>query len=165
MSVPVLVRHDPGCKYSRGRDLVVDDDGRIVSGEITPGHSDAAKRIADHYNLHKAAGAITGWWVAFALADGSTDGDAYPTKAEAVRHQHQNEWWFTYVKIGPASMTVCQAESLLYMGREQSKLRLADRDDRRGGLDVIPRLTREDHERQMQAIRTGRGYVGLGYRS
>lgn len=149
MSIPVLTRHDPGCRYAR-------PDGG--------GHSDAAKRMSDHYNLHKAAGALVGWWLAFALADGAHDGEAYQTKAEAVRHQHQNEWWFTYVKIGPASMTICSAESLLYMGRQQSRLRLADRDDKRGGFDVIPRLTQEDHWAQMRALQAGRDFVGLGYR-
>ena len=141
--------HDRGCRYARPEG---------------GGHSDAAKRIADAYNLHKVAGACVGWWVAFALADGSSDDEVYPTKAEAVRHQHHNEWWFTFVKIGPTHMTVCQAESLLYMGRMQSKLKLADRDDRRGGYDVIPRLTIEDHWRQMEALRTGQGAIALGYR-
>lgn len=149
MGVPVLVRHDGGCRYAR------------QAGGV---HSDAAKRISDHYNLHKAAGAVLGWWLAFKLQDGTHDGEAYPTKAAAVQHQHHNEWFFTYVKIGMGAMTVCEAESLLYLGRQQMKLKLPDRDDRYGGLEVIPRLTREDHWRQMEALRTGRGYIGLGYR-
>ena len=120
--------------------------------------------MSDHYNLHKAAGAITGWWLAFALSDGSHDGEAYPTKAEAVVHQHHNEWWFCFVKIVPGTMSVCEAESMLYMYRQQARLKLANRDDKRGGYDVIPRLTIEDHWRQVEAIRTGRDYIGLGYR-
>lgn len=147
----MLVRHDRGCNYARPEG---------------GGHSDAAKRMSDHYNLHIAAGAIMGWWVAFALNDGATDGDVYQTKAEAVFHQHHNEWWFTFVKIGGGVMTVCQAESLLYMGRMQAKLRLADRDDRQhGGYEVISRITIEDHWRQMEALRTGRGAIALGYRN
>jgi hypothetical protein len=161
----VLVKHDMGCRFARGVGVELDDDGNIIAGGITPGHSDAAKRISDHYNLHKAAGAIVGWWLAFSLNDGSHDGEAYATKFDAVRHQHQNEWWFTYVKIGLGAMSVCEAESLLYMGRQQAKLKLPDRDDRRGGMDVIPRLTREDHWRQMEALRTGTGFIGLGYRN
>jgi hypothetical protein len=149
LSIPVLVRHDPGCRYAR-------PDGG--------GHSDASKRMSDHYNLHKAAGAITGWWLAFALSDGAHDGEAYPTKGEAVVHQHHNEWWFCFVKIVPGTMSVCEAESMLYMYRQQSKLKLANRDDKRGGYDVIPRLRIEDHWRQVEAIRTGRDYIGLGYR-
>jgi hypothetical protein len=149
MAVPVLVRHDPGCRYSRPEH---------------GGHTDAAKRMSDHYNLHRAAGAAIGWWLAFALADGSHDGEAYPTKAEAVRHQGHNEWWCCFVKIVPSTMTVCEAESQLYMHRMQAKLKLADRDSKRGGLDVITRLNAEDHATQMEVIRTGRDFIGLGYR-
>ena len=120
--------------------------------------------MSDHYNLHKSAGALPGWWLAFALSDGSHDGEAYPTKAEAVRHQHHNEWWCCFVRIVPGVMSVCAAESQLYMGRQQSRLRLADRDDKRGGYDVITRLNLEDCWRQMEALRTGRDFIGLGYR-
>jgi hypothetical protein len=148
VSVPVLVRHDPGCRYARPAD---------------GGHTDAAKRISDHYNLHKAAGALNGWWLAFALADGSHDGTAYETKLEAVAHQHHSEWWCAFIRLGPASMTVCQAESQLMWHRQQAKLRLADRDDKRGGRDVIRRLTIEDHARQTAALRDGTGLIALGY--
>jgi hypothetical protein len=149
LSTPVLVRHDPGCRYARPEH---------------GGHTDAAKRMADHYNLHKAAGALNGWWLAFALADGAHDGEAYQSKAEAVRHQNHSEWWFAFLKISPGTMTTCQAESLLMMYRQQSRLKLADRDDKRGGYDVIPRLAIEDHWRQMAALKSGRDFVGLGYR-
>jgi hypothetical protein len=149
LSIPVLVRHDPGCRYAR-------PDGG--------GHSDAAKRMSDHYNLHKAAGAIVGWWLAFALADGAHDGTAYPAKLEAVAHQHHAEWWCAFVRIGPSVMSVCEAESQLYMYRMQAKLKLADRENKHGGLDVITRVTREDHARQMAALRSGTGLIGLGYR-
>lgn len=149
MSSPVLVRHDPGCRYARPEH---------------GGHSDAAKRVSDHYNLHKAAGALTGWWLAFALADGGHDGTAYPTKLEAVTHQHHAEWWCAFIRIGPSMMTVCEAESQLMWQRQQARLKLPQRDDPHGGLDVITRLTREDHARQMAALRDGTGFIGLGYR-
>lgn len=149
MSVPVLVKHDGGCRYARPEH---------------GGHSDAAKRMSDHYNLHKAAGALDGWWLAFALADGAHDGEAYPSKGDAVRHQHHREWWFCFVKIVPGTMSTCQAESLLYMYRQQARLKLADRDDKRGGYDIIPRLTLEDHWAQMRALQSGRDFIGLGYR-
>lgn len=149
MSTPVLVRHDPGCRYARPEG---------------GGHSDAAKRVSDHYNLHVRVGAQPGSWLAFALEDGTHDGTAYETKADAVRHQHHNEWRFGFVCTGAALMTVCEAESLLYMRRMEAKLHLPDLGDKRGGLDVIARLTVEDHERQVEAIRTGTGLIGLGYR-
>lgn len=149
MFSPVLVRHDHGCRYARPE---------------LGGHTDPAKRLSDGYNLHKAAGAPAGYWLAFALADARHDNTAYASKLEAVVHQHHNEWWFAFIRLGPAMMSVCQAESLLYMYRQQSALKLADREDRRGGLDVISRLTIEDNERQLAALRAGTGLIGLGYR-
>lgn len=165
MALPVLVRHDPGCKFARGKGVDLDDEGNIIAGEIQAGHSDAAKRIADTYNLHKSAGAPVGHWIAVALADGTSDGCAYPGKAEAVRHQHHSEWWFAYIPLCPGSMSVCEAESVLYMRRMEARLHLADRDDPRGGMDVIPRLTTEDTRRQLAAL-AGHGSlpVALGYR-
>jgi hypothetical protein len=149
LSTPVLVRHDYGCRYARPEH---------------GGHTDAAKQISDHYNLHVAAGAIKGWWLAFGLQDGGHDGTAYETKAEAVLHQHHAEWWTMFVRIGPSTMSVCEAESQLMWQRQQAKLKLPQRDDPRGGLDVIRRLTVTDHLLQARAIGTGTGLIGLGYR-
>jgi hypothetical protein len=149
LSVPVLVRHDAGCRYAR---------------PAVGGHSDAAKRMSDHYNLHKTCGAITGHWLAFALADGAHDGTVYESKLEAVVHQHHGEWWCAFIRIGPSAMSVCEAESQLVWQRQQAKLKLPDRDDSRGGLDVIRRLTVEDQARQTAALRAGSGLIALGYR-
>lgn len=165
MTIRVLVRHDMGCKYARASgDLTVDDDGNITGGSIQAGHSDTAKRVSDCYNLHKAAGAIVGWWIAVSLATGESDGDAYPDKATAVWHQRNCENWFAFLKIGMGAMTVCEAESVLAWHRQQARLRLNDREYKHGGLDVIPRLTTEDTERQLAAL-TGRLAmpVALGY--
>lgn len=150
MSVRVIVRHDPGCKHAR-----------LEGG----GHSDAARRLADTYNLHKACGAVRGW-IAVALADGSSDGDLYDSRQDAVRHQHHGEHWHAYIRIQPGGspMTVCEAEAVMRFQRQASRLRLADRDDKHGGLEVIPRLTTEDQERQIDALAGRiRMPVALGY--
>jgi len=142
-----------GCKYARASsDLTVDDEGNILTGSIQGGHSDAAKRVSDCYNLHKAAGAVLGWWIAVSLATGESDGDAYPDKLTAVWHQKHSESWFAFLRIGQGAMSVCEAESVLAWHRQQARLRLSDRDYKRGGLDVIPRLTIEGAERQMAAM-------------
>lgn len=166
MGVPVLVRHDMGCKYGRASaNIDIDDDGHIIAGEILPGHTDAAKQVSDIYNLHKAAGAPVGHWIAVALADGASDGTAYPSKAAAVTHQHHNEWWFAFIQLQPGALSVCAAESLLRWQRQAAALRTADREDSRGGLDVIPRLTREAHMGQLAALGGHGGLpVALGYR-
>jgi hypothetical protein len=134
---PLLVRHDPGCRYAR------EDNG---------GHSDAAKRISDWYNLHKTAGGRIGQVFAVTLAAGSSNGDLYDTRAEAVLHAQHHEHWLAFIKLGPASMSVCQAASVLYMERMAAHLRLADRDDPRGGRVLIPRLNNEDAARQIAAL-------------
>jgi hypothetical protein len=154
LPVPVLAKHDMGCKYARASDdLTVDDEGNILTGSIQGGHSEAAKRISDTYNLHKAAGAIPGWWIAVSLATGESDGDAYPDKATAVWHQNNSEAWFAFIRISPASMSVCEAESQLRWHRQAARLRLNDREYKRGGMDMIPRLTTEGARNQLLAAR------------
>lgn len=138
MGTPVLVRHDDGCKFARPE---------------LGGHSDAAKRLSDTYNLHKAAGSPVGWWFSVALSDGSGGDDLFESKSAAVHFHWPYEDWRFYAKIGPASMSVCEAESVMAWQRQVNGLRLTDRDDRHGGLEVIPRLTREHHDRQMAALR------------
>lgn len=116
------------------------------------GHSDAAKRVCDEYNLHRLAlgyDAI-GKWFACALADGQSDHVAYDSKLMAVRHQHHNEMNFTFIKIGPPTMNVCEAEVMLKTARSlhDKGMRLTDPDDAHGGRDVIKRSTVEDQMAQ-----------------
>lgn len=137
---PVLVKHDKGCRYAR---------------EADGGHSDAAKRLSDIYNLHIVAGARRGAVIAVSLADGSSDGVVYDTRADAVSHQRHNEGWKAFIRIGPGRMTVCEAASQLRWQRHANKLAAAQLGERSGGLELIPRLTRAGAERQLDAL-TGR---------
>lgn len=149
MPVPVLVKHDIGCRHARPAD---------------GGHSDAAKRLSDTYNLHKAAGSPVGWWFSVHYEDGSGGDDLFMSKADAVRHFWPYEDVRFYCKLGPASMSVCEAESVLAWHRQASSLRTTDRDNRHGGYDVIPRLTVEHHARQMRALRGEVNMpIALGY--
>lgn len=162
---PVLVRHDHGCKWARATDVDIDDQGKVLSAVIGPAHSDAAKRFADAYNLHKAAGTSRGW-IAVALADGRSDGEVYDSRADAVAHKFPSERWYFYCVLTEPSMTICAAESLLRYKRIMNEMEgpHTDRDAPHGGLTVIPRLSIEDAEAQIEAIRTGRGYLAMGYR-
>jgi hypothetical protein len=139
MGVPLLYQHDPGCRFAQ---------------EADGGHSDAAKRLADWYTLHRIAGARPGMCFAVRLGDGTSDGAIYDDKAQAVCHQKGDPRWFAYVTINPPSMTVCEAASVIRFQRHAYHLSdvTADRDDRRGGPDVIPRLTIEGRERQIAAM-------------
>jgi hypothetical protein len=122
------------------------------------GHTDAAKRISDTYNLHRIGlgdGAI-GQYFAAALVDGRSDNQVYATKRDAVRHQHHNEDYFTFIRIGPQSMKTCDAEVMLKTARAlyNRDIRLADPDDARGGRDVIKRVSVEDQLAQSRGLNT-----------
>lgn len=120
-------------------------------------HTDAAKRLCDDFNLHRVAAPYDsiGKWMASALHDGGSDRVLYDSKLDAVRHQHHNEQWYTFIKIIPSSMNVCEAEVVLATARNlyDKGLRLTDPDHRHGGPDLIKRLTVED------ALAQGRGVV------
>jgi hypothetical protein len=127
--------HDAGCRYAR------ESDG---------GHSDASKRVADGYNLHRIASgdASVGRWLAFRLSDGRGDDTLYDSKADAERHQHHNEARCLYVRIGPRSMSVCSAATLLRSARMLYDLNNPQTGDR----EVIPRLTNEHQARQLARL-------------
>ena len=130
-----LVQHDRGCPH-RGP------------------HSDAAMRVYDTYHLHRSAVGIynvIGKWFASSLNDGSTDGVLYDSRPDAIRHQHHNEKWFTFVQVTQANMTVCSAEVMLNIARKFDAS-LMDRDARGGGKQAIARATWEDQVAQMLEI-------------
>jgi hypothetical protein len=136
----VLVRHDRGCPF----------------GQKNKPHDDAAKRVYDTYHLHRSAdiyGAV-GKWFAAALADGTTDGQIYDSKKEAIRHQHHNEQYYTFIQITQAYMTVCSAQVMLDVARRlyDAGLRMTDPDDYLGGKEPIKRVAIED---QMAFARHG----------
>jgi hypothetical protein len=161
----VLVAHDPGCRWARlGAEAEIDASGQ-VTGVRNPGagHSDAAKRFADVYNLHKSAGTARGW-IAVAYADGRGGFTVYETRAAAVADCWPYEDRFFYCSLAERSMSVCAAESVLRFRRVMAEMDKPDRDQPGGGLEVIPRLAAEDQEAQITAVRTGRGAVAMGRR-
>lgn len=119
--------------------------------------SDAAKRIADTYNLHRAADphSSVGKWFASRLNDGTTDGTLYDSKVEAVRHQRHDEDFYCFTQIVPSTMTPENAETFLNIQRRMydKGLRLADRDT--GGKDMIRRVSQEDMRSQLRAMFRG----------
>lgn len=134
---PVLVRHDAGCRFAR---------------EVDGGHSDAAKRLSDAYNLHIVCGARMGAVLAYSLADASSDGVLYDSRSDAVAHQRHNEARRGYVRIGAGRMSVCEAAAVIRWDRQAAALAPATLGERSGGLEPIPRLTLEGRERQLAAM-------------
>jgi len=139
VSIPVITVHDHGCRYAR------EDNG---------GHSDAAKRLSDTYQLHRLMGHTSGW-IAVRLADADSDHTVYETREAAVNHQHHNERWFAFVELIAPSMTVCEAASVLAWQRQAANLVPAQRGEAGGGLVVIPRLGLEEIDRQSLALAGG----------
>jgi hypothetical protein len=123
-------------------------------------HSDPAKRLSDTYRLHRDAlgRASIGKWFSAMLATGESNGDLYDTKADAVRHAKHNERWMVFVSIKANDMNVCEAEGYLAIQRKlgDANIRVADPDSRHGGMDLIPRVTREDVVDQMLSLDGGR---------
>lgn len=138
----------------------------MLSAVIGPGHSDAAKRFSDTYNLHRVAGTRRGF-IAVALEDGRSNNSVYDDRAQAVGAMFPNDRRYFYCELVQPSMTVCQAESLLRYKRIMNEVegQHTDRDAPGGGLEVIPRLAGEDQEAQIRAVRAGRGFLALGRRS
>jgi hypothetical protein len=136
----MLVQHDISCP---GRGL---------------GHSDAAKRASDEYQLHRIANPIgsVGGWLAIALADGRSDHVLYPSKRDAARYQHGMEQFYAFTQIRPCNMSVCDAEVFLRIHRKMydAGLRMTDPDNVRMP-EPIRRSTREDMASQMRTITSG----------
>jgi hypothetical protein len=91
----------------------------VINRTALGGHSDAAKRVCDTYNLHRLASpyGTIGYWIACTLSDGSSDNVLYDSKQDAIRHQKHNENYYTFTQIVPSSMTECEAEVMLKTAR------------------------------------------------
>ncbi len=108
-------------------------------------HSDAAKRIADTYNMHRLADPYgnIGYWFASALIDGTSDNVLYESRQHAIAHQHHNENYYTFIQIVPSTMTPCESEVMLKVARMayDKGWRISDGMSRH---DLIKRLGWED---------------------
>lgn len=138
--------HDFGCKYAL---------------PWHGGHTDAAKRCADVYNLHLTAGRLfgtpnphVGKFIAIRLADGGSDRVLYDSYADAVRHQKHAEQWRAYIRVVPHAMTECAAESFLRTHRlfYERGWRLPDPSDRHGGRAPILLEARENQDALIAAL-------------
>lgn len=83
---------------------------------------DAAKRFSDAVNLHISAqgDAAIGRWVAVKLSDGSSDGNLYDSRPDAVRHQINDPWCF-YAHVQPGGLGVKEAWIVLSYARQAKK--------------------------------------------
>lgn len=120
--------------------------------------SDAAKRAADIINGYVAfipRDELKYKYVAIRLSDGSSDGNLYDTKREAVRHQ-LDEKLCAYVSFAaiPVGTTAREMEVFLKFNRDvyDAGISFVDPDDHRGGREVLMTTRLRDYYR-------GQGYL------
>ena len=127
-----------------------------------PQYSDEAKRLSDKYNTHRLAMGIAcvGQWFVVRMTDAmSPDADTlYGSKAAAVHAMGGRSYDMIYVCIKPSTMSYKEAEAYISYNRKLHKndWRMPDPDSRSGGMDLIPRLMREDARAQFRALFQGR---------
>jgi hypothetical protein len=121
-------------------------------------HSDAAKRMADIVTqkwTDEGYEGTAGKWMAFSLADGNSNGDAYPRKIDAVKHN--DEFTHAFIVLHPGGMDPCEAEVMLRFHRSayDAGFRLADPDLASKNRSLIPRIGRENIAAQIQGLLKG----------
>jgi hypothetical protein len=103
--------------------------------------ADAGRRASEVISLHILGGNV-GKWVAIRLADGSSDGIPYDSRADAVNHQ-LHEQLCCYVKVPPDGMPPVDAVRFILINRAlyDAGYRIADPD--MPGEPIYP-ATREE---------------------
>lgn len=131
---------------------VVGAKGRPVSDPATIA-DDIGRRASDIIHLHVLAGRA-GEWVALRLADGSSDGQTYPDRPTAIRHQI-HEQLCCYVRVPVDGMPPRDAYRFIELNRAlyEAGYRLADPD--MPGEPIYPQ-TVEEIERALRGLRNGR---------
>lgn len=121
---------------------------------------DVGKRVAAEYNMHRLADPIgsIGHWFAVRLSDGSSDHCLYPDKISCVLHQKGDEKWYAFLQVIPATMTDRDAAMTISGFRKlaDAGISYADPDHKKGGMQPIRRLAREDQRANRYA------QMGLG---
>lgn len=81
---------------------------------------DAAKRMSDTHRLHMMVDPVghLNHYIAFSMEDGRSDGDLYPTKADAARHQKGDRTRYFYMCTVPGEFPPHDALQLLYFTRQ-----------------------------------------------
>jgi hypothetical protein len=116
--------------------------------------SEAGRRCSDIISLHILAG-DAGRWAAVRLSDGGSDGIAYDTRADAVRHQ-LHETLCAYVKIPRDAMPPAEATRFLGINRMfyDKGLRLIDPDAPEREM-ILPERTEDLDALMAQILREG----------
>lgn len=119
---------------------------------------DAAKRLSDFVNnicISQPLDVVIRSWIAISLADGSTDGNLYESRRDAVRNQYyEQQCAYLCLKEAPHGMPTQEAYVYLKYHRDayDAGLRLTDPEKDNGGYDLRMPIAREDVSRQIAAL-------------
>jgi hypothetical protein len=95
--------------------------------------SDDAKRLSNAVGMTqwviRETGETDRRWLAVQLYDGSTDGEVYYSKDDAVRHQ-KFPWLCAYLLVLPTGMSVAEAETWLAVWRKAKQAGFDTESDR-----------------------------------
>lgn len=129
-----------------------------MMGGIDADLVDAGKRASDIVNLHLTFGLweeLQRKWLAFKLADGSSDGVLYDSKQDAVRHQIDERLcaYVAFRNLGAGGSTPRDMSIFLQFSRDayDAGFRLPDPDAADGGRDVL--MTAAQHDYYTNTIR------------
>jgi hypothetical protein len=102
---------------------------------------DIGRRVSDAMHLHILAGSV-GEWMAVRLSDGSSDGIAYPSRADAIEHQI-HEQLCAYLRVTPDGIQPTDAVRFIELNRAlyDAGYRLADPD--MPGEPIYPQTVEE----------------------
>jgi hypothetical protein len=119
---------------------------------VTASPADIGRRASDIIHLHILAGRV-GEWVALRLIDGSSDGQTYPDRATAIRHQ-VHEQLCCYMRVTPDGIRPVDAYRFIELNRAlyDAGFRLADPD--MPGEPIYPQ-TVEELTAAIQGLRHG----------
>lgn len=128
----------------------------IVADDVAKRCWEQVKNVAHSHGWDERIGG----YLAIKLADGSTDGTLYDTKADAVKHCKGNEQWFAFFSFRTAPNGFASPKDaavfLAYhrMVYDQGG-RLPDPDDARGGPDMIMPMNDEHLMDQLSRLMKG----------
>ena len=112
--------------------------------------TDAARKMSDAINSRLTFSnpiEIAHCYMAFKLQDGSTDGNLYDSKADAIRHVSDYRYWAFFCfrnALGGANPKDCQLFLDIHRHAYENGGQLADPDDVSGGPDAIVPIAQHD---------------------
>lgn len=127
------------------------------------GISDAAKRMSDIINGKAIAhpfDELVSSWMAFKLSDGSSDGNLYPSRADAERHQiDPDNCAYVSMRDSAKGMSARSAQAYLTYCRmaHDNGFKLPDPERRNRSRHILTPLSSQDWRSQISRLLAANG--------